>query len=371
MEPPPPLARARSLVLQHGWNATAYQILNPGIRYWFWSEGEAVVGYIRSWKRWVAAGAPICALGDLAAAAAAFEAEAARHGARVCYFGADAQVRTLRAGQRGYSEMIVGAQPVWDPAGWKTIVERKASLRAQRNRARNKGVSVREWTTDHAHDHPALRRCLTEWLQTRGLPAMRFLVETETLGRLLDRRVFVAEREDDAVAFLVASPIPARQGWLVEQLVRGDRAPNGTATLLLDAAMRALAADGADYVTLGLSPLSQRAKADVENPLWLGLLLGWVRAHGKRFYDFEGLEAFKAKFVPDRWDPITALTNEPEPSLLTLYATADAFSGEAHSPFLFVGEALLQAVKQEARTLGGLRSDRRQFRLKKNVIVPD
>ena len=364
VEPSHDLSRARSLVLRHGWNATAYQILNPGIRHWFWAEGEAVVGYVRSWRRWVVAGAPICALDDLAAVAAAFEAEAARHSARVCYFGTDIRLRRLYANRPGYSEMLVGAQPVWDPAHWPAIIDGKASLRAQRNRAANKGVTVCEWATERAHQHPALRRCLAEWLQTRGLPAMRFLVETETLGGLLDRRVFVAERAGAAVAFLIASPIPARRGWLVEQLVRGDGAPNGTATLLLDAAMRALADDGADYVTLGLSPLSQRARAAVENPIWLNLLLGWVRAHGKRFYNFEGLEAFKAKFAPDRWDPITSLTNEPSPSLLTLHATADAFSGEGHSPFLFVGEALVHAVQQEVLTVGGLRRESRQLRLK-------
>lgn len=350
--PSPELARARALVLRYGWNATAYQILNPGIRHWFWSEGEAVVGYVRSWRMWVAAGAPVCASERLGAACAAFEAEAAAHGARACYFGADAR---LRGTHPGASEILLGAQPVWDPAGWPEIMERKSSLRAQRNRARNKGVVVAEWPAARAAASPALRRCLDEWLRTRGLPPMHFLVEPQTLGRLLDRRVFVAERDGDAVAFLVASPIPARRGWLIEQLVRGHGAPNGTATLLVDAAMRALADDGAAYVTLGLSPLSHRATTSADNPLWLRLLLGWVRAHGRRFYNFEGLERFKTKFCPDRWDPITALTNEPTPTLLTLRAIADAFSGEGVSPVGFVGGALVDALRQEVRTLGGLR----------------
>lgn len=344
--------RARALVLRYGWNATAYQILNPGIRHWFWHEGEAVVGYVRTWRMWVAAGAPVCAPADLGAASAAFEADAASHGARVCYFGADAR---LRAEQPGYCEMLLGAQPVWDPKGWPSIVEHKSSLRAQRNRARNKGARVVEWPAERATASPALRRCLDEWLQTRGLPAMHFLVEPETLAHLTDRRVFVAERDGAAVAFLIASPIPARNGWLIEQLVRGFDAPNGTATLLIDAAMRTLATDGATYVTLGLSPLSHRATTSTDNPLWLRLLLGWVRAHGRRFYNFEGLERFKSKFEPDRWDPITALSNERAPTPLTLRAIADAFSGEGVSPVLFVGGALVDALQQEVRTLWGLR----------------
>jgi len=349
---PSDLDRAQALVLRYGWNATAYQILNPGIRRWFWTEGEAVVGYMRSWRMWVAAGAPVCVSDDLAAACAAFEAEAARHGARVCYFGADSR---LRATHPGTSEILLGAQPVWDPAEWPAILDRKASLRAQRNRAQNKGTRVVEWSTERAAASPALRRCLDEWLRTRGLPAMHFLVEPETFDRLMDRRVFVAERSGEAVAFLTASPIPARNGWLVEQLVRGFGAPNGTATLLIDAAMRAVAEGGADYVTLGLSPLSTRATTATENPLWLRGLLGWVRAHGRRFYNFEGLERFKAKFEPDRWDLITALTNEPASIPLTLRAIADVFSGEGVSPVRFVGGALLDALRQEARTFGGLR----------------
>ena len=358
--PSPELDRARALVLRYGWNATAYQILNPGIRHWFWDAGspggDAVVGYVRSWRMWVAAGAPVCAPDRLGATSAAFEAEAEAHGARVCYFGADAR---LRAEHPDYSEMLLGAQPVWDPNGWPAIIEHKSSLRAQRNRARNKGLRVAEWPGPRATASPALRRCLDEWLGTRGLPAMHFLVEPETLGFLMDRRVFVAERgdgrESEAVAFLIASPIPARNGWLVEQLVRGFDAPNGTATLLIDAAMRALAADGASYVTLGLSPLSQRATTSTDNPIWLRGLLGWVHAHGRRFYDFEGLERFKTKFCPDRWDPITALSNERAPTPLTLRAIADAFSGEGVSPVRFVGGALVGALRQEVRTLWGLR----------------
>ena len=66
------------------------------------------------------------------------------------------------------------------------------------------------------------------------------------------------------------------------------------------------------------------------------------------------LERFKAKFEPARWNPITALTNEPASIPLTLGAIADVFSGEGVSPVRFIGGALLNALKQEVRTLDGL-----------------
>jgi len=32
--------------MTYGWNASAYQILNPGIEYWFGKDVGAVVGYV-------------------------------------------------------------------------------------------------------------------------------------------------------------------------------------------------------------------------------------------------------------------------------------------------------------------------------------
>ena len=54
----PDWQRARALVLAHGWNAVAYQILNPGIRHWFAAAGDAVVGYATYAGMRVVAGAP-------------------------------------------------------------------------------------------------------------------------------------------------------------------------------------------------------------------------------------------------------------------------------------------------------------------------
>src|SRR5215212_758832 len=80
------LQRVRALVLAHGWNATAYQIINPGITHWFAAAGDAVVGYVRRAGVRVVAGAPVCAAERLPAVAAEFEAAAHRAGERVCYF---------------------------------------------------------------------------------------------------------------------------------------------------------------------------------------------------------------------------------------------------------------------------------------------
>ncbi|MFL6258234.1 MAG: phosphatidylglycerol lysyltransferase domain-containing protein [Thermoanaerobaculia bacterium] len=191
---------------------------------------------------------------------------------------------------------------------------------------------------------PGLQRCLSEWIERRGLPPMHFLVEWNLLPRLLDRRLYVAERGGETVGFLIASPIPLRKGWLIEQIVRGRTAPNGTTELLLDTAICALAEEGAEYVTLGLSPLSRAVPQRPAPPWTVRPLLAWMRVHTRRFYNFEGLEAFKRKFLPEEWEPIYAVTDRPRVSCAPY--TPYAFGGA--SPILFIGRALLRSLKQEA-----------------------
>ena len=345
----PSLGRVRDLVLRYGWNATSYQLVNPGIAHWLSSDGDAVVGYVDAGRVRVAAGAPVCAADRLTSVVAEFEAWCASGSRRVCYFGAEERLDGALRPSASHSRVLLGAQPAWDPRGWPDIIARRASLRAQLNRARNKHVTVALLDPAVASAVPALRQLLAEWLETRGLPPLHFLVEPNTLQRLDDRRVFVAAREGTAVAFLVASPVPTRDGWLVEQIVRGRHAVNGVNELLVDAAMRHLAGEGAHYVTLGLSPLSPHAPSDgsVANPLWLSVLLRWVRAHGRRFYNFEGLDRFKAKFSPDRWEPVWAISGERRFSLRSLRAIAQAFSGG--SPELLVLRAIGRAMRTEAR----------------------
>jgi phosphatidylglycerol lysyltransferase len=330
---------ARALIFAHGWNAAAYQILNPGMTLWFSRSGDAVAGYARYHRTWVIAGAPVCAAERLAGVAREISADATARGCRVLYFGAGERLERLFGRRMDHARMLLGSQPVWQPREWHQIVARKASLRAQLHRAANKGVVVREWIASRASSSLALRRILGQWLAARRLPPLGFMVTPDLLDHLADRRVFVAELDSEPCAFLVATPIPARAGWLVEQWPRALAAPNGTTQLMVDAAMRAFASEHADYATLGLAPLSHEAVDEgVPSPRWLRLTLRWVRDHGRRFYNFAGLEAFKTGLQPASWEPVFAIAQGPRFRPSMLLAIAGVFGGGR--PFSLVTKAL-------------------------------
>jgi phosphatidylglycerol lysyltransferase len=343
----PSLATARELVLTYGWNSTVYQILNPGIDHWFTADSSAVVGYTRRGRVLLAAGAPVCAPGRLAETCARFEAFARRQGCAVCYVCAGGRMRNLLEHSERHSLIALGAQPVWDPRDWPAFLRRQAPLRRQLNRSRNKAVEVEALDPVQAAQAPAIHALFSEWLQNRPLPPLRFLASPDVLGGCMRDRVFlVAKRHDRVVAFLAASPVPARNGYLVEVLARSQAAPNGTAELLIDAAMRRFALESSGYVTLGLVALARAADREIRsNPAWMRGLMRFARAHANRFYHFRGLEHFRAKLGPQCWEPVYAISNERRFSPGTLYAMGSAFSEIA--PWLAVGIGLARAAGAE------------------------
>ena len=342
---------ARELVMTYGWNTTAYQILNPGLQHWFAPDVPAVVAYTRRQNVMLVAGAPVCAADALRSVVTDFERFARDQGCRVCYVCAADRMRNLVAGSREHSTIVIGAQPVWNPQAWVTLIESRRSMRAQLARARNKGVTIELIPCAQGRDNPELDQVLDEWLQARGLPPLHFLVEPRILrGVVADRVLLVARRAGSVVAFLVASPVVARNGYLIEQVARSPRAPNGASELLIDAAMRRFAAERRVYATLGLVALSSQASgASAINPWWLRLMMTFARAHATRFYNFRGLERFRAKMSPGHWETIYAISNERRFSLRTLYAMGEAFSGI--SPWRALGLGVIRAVSHEAQRL--------------------
>lgn len=361
-EKPALIERTRRAILVNGRNATAYQIINRGILRWFYPqkdrEEDALVGFVCSAKTGVAAGEPVCRESAIRQTTEAFQQFLHQKGMHtVCWFCATPIFAESFRNDSRYASILIGAQPVWDPRQWASEIRKHSTLRKQLNRAINKGVSVSEWTTGEATNHPDLLRCLHEWLEARPFPPLHFLVEPQTLDRLFDRRVFVAQRDGEAIGFVVLSPIPRQNGWLVEQIIRGQGAPNGTAELMVDHAAQTLGSENCSYLTLGLAPLSKRAGIPSANPRWIRFLLGWVRLHGRRFYNFDGLDYFKAKFIPQYWEPVYAVVNRPRFTLGTFYAIATAFSNGSPLRALAVGS--WKAIRQELRWLSGwLRSVR-------------
>jgi phosphatidylglycerol lysyltransferase len=340
----PDRLRVLDLLRGHAWNSTSFQVLEEGFRYAFDEQTGGCAAYVETAGAWVVAGAPIASEAEYGAVAHRFIARAKAAGRRAAFFAVEE--RFLRATE--LPSILVGEQPVWDPLQWDaTIATRQAkSLREQLRRARAKGVAVRRVTPEEiANVESPVRRAveslIERWLGSRGMAPMGFLVDVQPFAFAEERRYFVAEQAGRVVGFLAAVPVYARSGWLLEDLLRDPGAPNGTAELVVDFAMRALAAEGSPYVTLGLAPLAGTSG-------WLQVVKEWTRA----LYDFEGVRAFKAKLRPHAWEPIY-LAYAPGGSANA--ALFDALAAFARGSFArFGAETLLHGPAIVVRVLAAL-----------------
>src|SRR4051812_35681381 len=110
-------ARVLELLRAFGWNATSFQMLEPGLHYWF--EARGCVGYVDTGRAWVAAGAPLASEQDMAQVAAGFLQAARAAGRSAVFFATEERFLS----HSDYAALLIGEQPLWDPAHWGASLE--------------------------------------------------------------------------------------------------------------------------------------------------------------------------------------------------------------------------------------------------------
>ncbi len=338
----------------YGWETTGCQSVPEDVKLWFSSEHPVYTGYVSRFKVRVTTGLPVGPVEHIHSTVAEFEQEAYKSNEIVCYLG----VQRKNLLPPSHSSIRIGAQPVWNPAVLSERFHERGSLRAQVRRTHNKGLKVEEWPIQCLHSLSSLRICLDQWLARLPMAPLRFLTDPYILDRMRNHRIFIAFRNDSPAAYLVLTPIPGRSGWLAEQIIRGNKAPNGAGMALLAAVSHKLAQEGSNFLTLGLTPLSKHGQTEEFEPAWIRAVLSWARSHGKRFYNFQGLEAFRERLQPASWEPIYAVSNNRSITPRILMAIASSFSDKPlyqmalHSLHASFNQWVVQPVSSSDQTPG-------------------
>jgi lysylphosphatidylglycerol synthetase-like protein (DUF2156 family) len=249
-------------------------------------------------------------------------------GYRSAFFGLEDDSASMLS-KVGFGLLPLGCQPIFELGG-QTPWTPHRSLRAQVNRAKNHGVRID--FAERLSDLPLLEmdRCHNEWLSAQSWPTLGFLTRPRLWDRQEGDRFALAWKDHRLVGFAIAVPSPGADAWHLEQVVRSPSAPNGTAETLITSLLK-LAGDQVARATLGLAPLARRVLGISSQPLWFRLAVRC--AHWQTQYSFRGLENFKAKFRPQRWDGQFLATPGSTPSPFDLAGVFRAFSGMSHARF--------------------------------------
>jgi phosphatidylglycerol lysyltransferase len=303
---------------RNGADAVSFQALKAATHWWIDEPPPAGTGgrvaFLPSGQSWIAIGTPLTEPALRARAVRRFIEAARAAGRRPIFFGAE-----HLAPFAGCRTLMLGLQSVLKPSEWNATLRQRPKLREQLRRARAKGVTVRAVTADELAPgttlHRDVERLRAQWLSSRHLEPMSFLVDVEPFYASREHLYFVAGRRGTSVQFLSAVPIYAANGWLMEDMLRGRDAPNGTTELVIDALMRKVEPDS-QWLTPGLTPLTGPI------PWWLRL----TRSATVALYDFSGLWRFRSRLRPSAWRPVW-LAWDRGPALGPLIDVLRAFAG--------------------------------------------
>jgi phosphatidylglycerol lysyltransferase len=306
---PDPTGELLRLQTLYGHNPHSLVSIAPGAMLWSTPDIDGAIIYGEFGRVWLAAGDPLAPLEDMPELARQFGAFAKRKNRVVAFVPSSAEFARLVV-PRDYVAVKVGASPYFDLQNWNPRGDSAKKIRAGINQARRAGVVVEAVTggVSQSLKTETARLCL-EWLGARrSATTFGWLVALDPFLHSDYKKYFTARVDGRLVGFLAASPIPARHGWYLEDVLREPGSPQGTATLLVIEALASLKAEGAALATLGTSPLS--TDGPIEVPIEHRVVSRALDVASRRlagFYNFEGLRRFKGKFVPSWWESEYAL----------------------------------------------------------------
>jgi len=294
----------------YGYNAHSLVSIAPGALTWTMPGIDGAIIYGEFGRVWLAAGDPLAKPEDVKPLVQGFMT-AATKARRIAAF-VPATERLAREGiQLGLSAIKIGAAPYFDLQVWQPRGNSAKKLRAGVNQALRGGIQVENVVgfSDELKEE-TMELCIS-WLRTRrAATTFGWLLALDPFLRSERKKLFAArDANHRLVALLAASPIPARDGWYLEDVVRAPNAPRGTADLLVFEALQRLKAEGVTMATLGTAPLAREGVDDIsthDHPV----IERALRLTSKRlsaFYNFEGLRRFKSKFVASWWESEYAL----------------------------------------------------------------
>lgn len=267
----------------------------------FAPSGECFLMYAVSGRSWVALGDPVGRVEDWQALAERFIELADRHGGWPVFYKVSRHQITVYL-DFGLSIVKLGEEARVCLEHFSLEGPERRNLRRTWRKLVDEGCSfeVVERADDIEPLLPTLRAVSDEWLANKATREKRFSLGRFRPDYILRYPVAVVRRGGAIVAFATAWPSGCHDELEVDLMRFGAAAPPSTMRYLLTEFMLWARRTGWRWFNLGMAPLSGLRDSLVA-PFWnqLGVAL---YGRGERFYNFQGVRAFKEWFYP-QWEP--------------------------------------------------------------------
>ena len=293
------------LQARYGYNAHSLVSIAPGANAWMSPNVEGAIVYSEFGRVWLAAGDPIAKPADIPELVNGFLAEAKRK-RRIAAFVPATENFARQATSLNLVALKVGAAPYFDLQTWNPRGNAAKKMRAGVNQALRSGVKIEPIGELTEVIRSEVADLSLSWLKSRpAATTFGWLLALDPFLHFTKKKMFAARDKDGRmIGLLSVSPIPARQGWYLEDVLRSEDSPSGTSDLLVVETLKRLKSEGALLATLGTAPLAKEGEDQLstrEHPV-IELALRAISRRFGVFYSFAGLRTFKSKFVPSWWE---------------------------------------------------------------------
>ena len=293
-------------------------------------DSRSLVGYISGAQNNIMITDPLCAKQDAKEAIIEFTKFTQARRKTSLLFPIDT-ITARQAAEIGYGILQVGKEPVFDLKTYSTDNLDKKILSSVKQ-VYNKGITIEALTYEEMIKNGyegELNEVLDEWLLSRHSERMELLLEVSPFKYSQEKRYFVARSKDRIEAFLSCSPIFARKGFFIHDLIRRPTSINGITEALNIAALTKFKAEGYEFASLGTAPLAGLDEPGTNsNYKILNKILVSVFKSHKTFMRFKSLYKFKKKFKPSSEESTFLAFYPPDLKVRDAMTIIGLFSGQ-------------------------------------------
>ncbi|CCG07704.1 bifunctional lysylphosphatidylglycerol flippase/synthetase MprF [Pararhodospirillum photometricum] len=266
----------------------------------FSDDERAFIMYGRHGLSWVALFDPIGARDAWPELVWRFVETAREAGGRAVFYQVAPENLALYA-DAGLSAFKLGEEAHLDLTTFSLSGSRRYGLRQTLSRGRREGLEVNVLSpADTAAVMDRLQEISDAWMAQHQVREKRFSLGAFEPDYVLSQPVAVLRVQDRIMAFATLLTTSLKEEVSIDLMRFDPEGPRSGMEFLFLCLMERFQAEGYRSFNLGMAPLAG-LRASVSAPVWHRVGRA-VYEHGERFYNFQGLRAFKAKFAPD-WQP--------------------------------------------------------------------
>lgn len=259
---------------------------------------EGFIGYKLESGNAVVFGDPVAAENDKLLLAKAFDEECRKKNLGIVYTIASKEFVTLASQEFSGISIEFGTKIILDPHELPTnkTGSKAQQLRKKVKHALNDGAKFHEYLGDNPNIEKEIMALADAWVKKRK--GMQIYFSDVTLFK--DRpgkRWFYATKDNKIVGVLLLNALEAQNGWLLNNIMLAEDAPNGLSELLIISTLEILDKEGCRFVLAG--PIPAKELKTIEGLGSVGtLLIQLVFKCAHLIFGLGGHEAYWDKYQP-------------------------------------------------------------------------